>query len=283
MPELPEVETVRRGLTPALEGRILVRVEARRPDLRVPLPEHFAKRLTGRRVMKLDRRAKYLLLHLDDHMVLVIHLGMSGSLRVEGQGLGRFHHERGKLNAHDHVVFETDQGVSVTYNDPRRFGLMTLVSENGLAQDRLFAGMGPEPLGSDLTPNYLLEAASKRRTPVKSLLLDQHIVAGLGNIYVCEALHRAHIHPERQASTLKKAEVKRLVPAIQDILLAAIEAGGSSLRDFQQTSGELGYFQHQFAVYDRSDQPCPTPACKGTIARLVQSNRSTYFCPSCQK
>jgi len=213
----------------------------------------------------------------------VIHLGMSGSLRVEGQGLGRFHHERGKLNAHDHVVFETDQGVSVTYNDPRRFGLMTLVSENGLAQDRLFAGMGPEPLGSDLTPNYLLEAASKRRTPVKSLLLDQHIVAGLGNIYVCEALHRAHIHPERQASTLKKAEVKRLVPAIQDILLAAIEAGGSSLRDFQQTSGELGYFQHQFAVYDRSDQPCPTPACKGTIARLVQSNRSTYFCPSCQK
>jgi formamidopyrimidine-DNA glycosylase len=283
MPELPEVETVRRGLIPALDGRLLARVEARRPDLRVPLPENFAKRLTGRRVMKLERRAKYLLLHLDDHMVLVIHLGMSGSLRVEGKGLGQFHHERGKLNAHDHVVFETDQGVCVTYNDPRRFGLMTLVSENGLTQDRLFADMGPEPLGPDLTPDYLWQAASTRRTPVKSLLLDQHIVAGLGNIYVCEALHRAHIHPERQASTLKKAEVKRLVPAIQDILLAAIDAGGSSLRDFQQTSGELGYFQHQFAVYDRADQPCPTPACKGTISRLVQSNRSTYFCPSCQK
>ena len=283
MPELPEVETVRRGLIPALEGRLLTRVEARRPDLRVPLPEDFAKRLTGRRVMRLDRRAKYLLLHLDDHMVLVIHLGMSGSLRVEGHGLGQFHHERGKLNAHDHVVFETDHGVCVTYNDPRRFGLMSLVSENGLTQDKLFADIGPEPLGPDLTPDYFLEAASNRRVPVKSWLLDQHIVAGLGNIYVCEALHRAHIHPERQACTLKKAEVRRLIPAIREILTAAIEAGGSSLRDFQQTSGELGYFQHQFAVYDRLDQPCPTPACKGTIARMVQSNRSTYFCPSCQK
>jgi formamidopyrimidine-DNA glycosylase len=283
MPELPEVETVRRGLIPALDGRLLTRVEARRPDLRVPLPENFAKRLTGRRVMKLDRRAKYLLLHLDDHMVLVIHLGMSGSLRVEGHGLGQFHHERGKLGAHDHVVFETDQGVTVTYNDPRRFGLMTLVSENGLGQDKLFADMGPEPLGAELTPEYLLQSASNRRVAVKSLLLDQHIVAGLGNIYVCEALHRAHIHPERPSNTLKKAEVKRLIPAIREILQAAIAAGGSSLRDFQQTSGELGYFQHQFAVYDQFDQPCPTPACKGTIARMVQSNRSTYFCPSCQK
>jgi formamidopyrimidine-DNA glycosylase len=283
MPELPEVETVRRGLVPALDGRLFARVEARRPDLRVPLPEDFAKRLTGRRVVKLDRRAKYLLLHLDDHMVLVIHLGMSGSLRVEGHGLGRFHHERGKLGAHDHVVFETDQGAIVTYNDPRRFGLMTLVSENGLGQDPLFADMGPEPLGDDFSPDYLCQAAANRRTPVKSLLLNQHVVAGLGNIYVCEALHRAHIHPERDARTLSKAEVKRLIPAIRDILQAAIAAGGSSLRDFQQTSGELGYFQHQFTVYDRSDQPCPTRACKGTITRMVQSNRSTYFCPSCQK
>ncbi len=291
MPELPEVETVRRGLAPVMEGAKFLSVEARRQDLRWPLPKDFARRLTGRRVEHLGRRAKYLLAELDDGEVLVMHLGMSGSFRVAHDAKektpGEFHHERGTAGAHDHVVFHMSSGATVTFNDPRRFGAMLLVRSDKLAQDKLFRALGPEPLDAAFTAAVLAEACDGKKTSLKAALSDQRVVAGLGNIYVCEALHRAHLSPKRMAAILsnrgKPTEAARsLVKAIQQVLGDAIKAGGSSLRNYVKADGELGDFQHKFRVYDREGAPCPTPRCKGKIRRIVQTGRSTFYCPVCQ-
>ena len=271
---------MRRGLAPVLEGRRLVRVVQNRPDLRWPLPERFAQRLTGRAVARLGRRSKYLLAELDGGETLIVHLGMSGRMLVRGAMLGEFVHVAGHIPAHDHVVFETDAGATVTFNDARRFGAMDLWPTEALARHRLLAGLGPEPLGNGFSAAGLAGRLEGRRTPIKAALLDQRVVAGLGNIYVCEALHRAGIAPARLAGSLSRARVARLVAAIRETLEEAIAAGGSSLRDHRQTSGELGYFQHAFRVYGREGAPC---ACGGVVARLVQSARSSFWCPTCQK
>lgn len=289
MPELPEVETVRRGLAPALVGARIARVEQRRGDLRFPFPPDFSARLAGRRILDLRRRAKYLLADLDCGETLVMHLGMSGSFRVDGDTKGVFQHPRDKSAAHDHVVFRMENGARVTYNDPRRFGFMLLVARSELDAHKLFRGLGVEPLSAALDAAFLARAFARRAAPVKAALLDQRLIAGLGNIYVCEALHRAHISPLRAAGTLIAASGKpaaaltRLPAAIKGVLKEALEAGGSSLRDHRQTDGSLGYFQHSFRVYDREGAACPTPGCKETIARVVQSGRSTFYCPRCQK
>ncbi|MGQ3673348.1 bifunctional DNA-formamidopyrimidine glycosylase/DNA-(apurinic or apyrimidinic site) lyase [Xanthobacter sp. TB0136] len=298
MPELPEVETVRRGLMPALQGAVIESAEARRPDLRWPLPENFSERLAGRRIEALGRRAKYLLADLSDGEVMIIHLGMSGSIRVEGapgsaaQSVlrpGVFHHPRGESLPHDHVVFHLSNGATVTFNDPRRFGAILLVPYDRLDSMPMLQNLGPEPLGNSFHAEYLARACANRTTPLKTALLDQKLVAGLGNIYVCEALHRAGLSPRRAAGTLatKTGEPTRraelLVTSIRDVLRDAILAGGSSLRDHRQVNGQLGYFQHAFRVYDRANAPCPTPGCKGTVQRIVQGGRSTFFCSSCQR
>jgi formamidopyrimidine-DNA glycosylase len=283
MPELPEVETVRRGLAPVLEGRLLARVAQNRPDLRWPLPERFAARLTGRRVLRLGRRSKYLLGELDGGETLLVHLGMSGRMVVEGETLGDFVQDTGRLVAHDHIVMETDGGARIVYNDPRRFGAMDLWPTDALDAHRLLAGLGPEPLGNAFSGPYLAARLEGRRTSIKAALLDQRIVAGLGNIYVCEALHRAGIRPTRLAGSISRGRIEGLVEAIRETLRAAIEAGGSSLRDYRQADGGLGYFQHDFRVYGRVGQPCVTPGCKGEVRRLVQSARSSFHCPRCQR
>lgn len=279
MPELPEVETVARGLAEVWEGRVLTHVECRRPDLRIPFPDGFAERLIGRRIRTVTRRAKYLVVPMDDGLVLLGHLGMSGRMvisRLRNTPPGR----------HDHVEFRTDDGVVVTFTDPRRFGLMTLCGESGLADHPLLAGLGPEPLDEGFTPEILAAALAARRTPVKTALLDQGVVAGLGNIYVCESLFRAGIAPTRRAESLNGAEIALLVRTIRAVLAEAVTAGGSSLRDHVQPSGELGYFQHSFAVYDREGERCPGCDCDvertGGINRVVQSGRSTFFCASRQ-
>ncbi|MBU6155439.1 MAG: bifunctional DNA-formamidopyrimidine glycosylase/DNA-(apurinic or apyrimidinic site) lyase [Alphaproteobacteria bacterium] len=281
MPELPEVETVRRGLEPVLEGRVLARVLARRNDLRFPLPKNFAARLTGRRVLRLSRRAKYILAHLDNGEVLLIHLGMSGRFQIEGQGVGRFVHAGAPPGKHDHVEFLTDAGARVVYTDHRRFGSMDLVPEAHLATHRLLRAIGPEPLSEAFDGALLAARLEGKRTPIKSALLDQRVVAGLGNIYVCEALFRAGISPRRQASTVRLARTERLVPDIKAVLEEAILAGGSTLRDFKDTSGELGYFQHRFDVYDREGEACRR--CGAPVRRIVQAGRSTFFCSGCQR
>ena len=287
MPELPEVETVRRGLVPVLEGRKLARVLARRPDLRIPLPKGFAERLTGRRVEKLTRRAKYILAHLDGDEILLIHLGMSGRFTVSGRVLGEFVHETpgsdGGLGPHDHIVFDTDAGDRVVFTDHRRFGLMTLLDARDAEKHKLLSGLGPEPLSDVFSPRFLDAALKGKRTPIKSALLDQRVVAGLGNIYVCEALYRAGISPKRLASTIVGERSKRLVPHIKKVLADAIKAGGSTLRDYKRTDGELGYFQHNFAVYDREGEICGTKKCGGRVKRIVQAGRSTFYCPKCQR
>jgi formamidopyrimidine-DNA glycosylase len=293
MPELPEVETVRRGLQPVMEGARFVRVEARRPDLRFPFPNNFAARLEGESVTGLGRRAKYLLADLSSGEVLLMHLGMSGSFRVvhgsDEDAPGKFHHARGKLSAHDHVVFHMSNGAVVTFNDPRRFGYMKLIRRADLAGDPMISGLGPEPLGNAFGGALLAAACAGKKTSLKAALSDQKVVAGLGNIYVCEALHRAHLSPRRIAATLvtkKGAPTDRadaLADAIKAVLNDAIKAGGSSLRDHRQTDGDLGYFQHSFRVYDRAGEKCGTPGCRGTIRRIVQGTRSTFFCPVCQK
>jgi formamidopyrimidine-DNA glycosylase len=293
MPELPEVETVRRGLQPVMEGARFAKVEAHRGDLRWPLPPNFAKRVEGTTVEGLGRRAKYLLADLSSGEVLIMHLGMSGSFRVL-QGAnehtpGQFHHERAPRGKHDHVVFEMSNGAVVTFNDPRRFGSMNLVKRSELDQEPLLKALGPEPLGNAFDAAMLATACAGKNTSLKAALLDQRVVAGLGNIYVCEALFRSHLSPKRNASTLATRtgaphdRAIKLVDAVKAVLNDAIRAGGSSLRDHRQTSGELGYFQHSFAVYDREGEQCPGPGCKGTIKRIVQNGRSTFFCPSCQK
>ncbi|TAK46681.1 MAG: bifunctional DNA-formamidopyrimidine glycosylase/DNA-(apurinic or apyrimidinic site) lyase [Xanthobacteraceae bacterium] len=293
MPELPEVETVRRGLVPAMEGARFAAVEARRPDLRFPFPADFAARLHGATVTALTRRAKYLLAELSTGDVLLMHLGMSGSFRVETaektRQPGDFHHARGAPGLHDHVVFRMSSGAIVTYNDPRRFGFMKLVAADALEAEPLLAGLGPEPLGNAFGAPLLARACAGKRTSLKAALLDQRVVAGLGNIYVCEALHRARLAPRRFAATLATRAgaptpgALALAEAIRAVLGDAIAAGGSSLRDHRQTSGELGYFQHAFRVYDREGEPCATPACAGTVRRFVQNGRSTFWCPKCQR
>ncbi len=276
MPELPEVETVRRGLIAVLEGRVLAKVEQRRPDLRWPIPRGFAKRLTGRRVERLERRAKYLLWHLDDGMVMMLHLGMSGRIQISST-------RPDLLDKHDHLVFTTDDGTTIRFNDARRFGMVDLVDTAALDKHKLMAELGPEPLGNAFSGPVLAAAFAGRRSPVKAALLDQRVVCGLGNIYVCEALHMSGISPLRLAANVKGRRTERLATAIREVLDAAIEAGGSSLRDHQQVTGELGYFQHRFKVYDREDVPCPRDGCTGTVRRIVQSGRSTFYCASCQR
>ena len=280
MPELPEVETVRRGLAPHLVGRRIVRVDQRRPDLRWPMPPDLVQVLTGAQVTGLRRRSKYILADLDRDAALLLHLGMSGRVRIEGEGLGQFHHDPAVLPRHDHLVLTTEDGTTITLNDARRFGAVDLVR----SQDHpLLAALGPEPLDEDFTPARLAAALAGRRTPIKAALLDQRIVAGLGNIYVCEALFRAGIHPTRPAGRIGPERVARLHAAIREVLWHAIEAGGSSLRDHRQTSGELGYFQHSFRVYGREGQPCLREGCGGTLKRIVQGGRSTWYCPACQR
>ncbi|MBA1155368.1 bifunctional DNA-formamidopyrimidine glycosylase/DNA-(apurinic or apyrimidinic site) lyase [Microvirga mediterraneensis] len=293
MPELPEVETVRRGLEPAMVGARFTKVIQRRPDLRFPFPERFAERLEGQEITALGRRAKYLLADLASGEVLVMHLGMSGRFLVTKEGAtrmpGEFHHEHGSLGAHDHVVFRISNGATVTYNDARRFGFMDLVPRSTLETSKHFAAMGIEPLGNELSGETIARLFQGRRTPLKAALLDQRLIAGLGNIYVCEALFRTGLHPEAPAGSLATKDGQptdrayQLAAVIRDVLAEAVEAGGSTLRDHAQVDGSLGYFQHSFRVYDREGEPCVTPDCTSTVTRLVQSGRSTFYCPECQK
>lgn len=283
MPELPEVETVRAGLAPVMEGRLIARVAVNRPDLRFPLPERMADRLTGVRVEKLHRRSKYILADLSSGETLLVHLGMSGRMIVSGAILGDFHHDHPAPAKHDHVVFDMEGGARITFNDARRFGAMDLMPTAEAPRHKLLVGLGPEPLGNAFHEEYLAGRLRGRAMPVKAALLDQRIVAGLGNIYVAEALYRAGIDPRRMAGALAADEIARLVPVIRDVLGEAIAAGGSSLRDYRQADGELGYFQHSFRVYDREGAPCITPGCGGQVQRIVQSGRSTFYCSVCQR
>ncbi len=286
MPELPEVETVMRGLEPVLCGARLERVEARRPDLRFPFPEGFVQRLTGARVERLERRGKYILAALDRDETLAMHLGMSGRFEIERPS--RAHQPGPSPTAgpgdlkHAHVLFVTEAQDRITFFDPRRFGSMDLIAGGRLDQHPTFAGMGPEPLGPQFSARYLVDVLAGRRQAIKALLLDQRIVAGLGNIYVCEALHRARLSPARPAGGVGRAKLATLLVAIRDILLEAIAAGGSTLRDFAAADGSLGYFQHRFRVYGREGEPCARTGCAGAIRRIVQAGRSTFYCPRCQ-
>jgi formamidopyrimidine-DNA glycosylase len=293
MPELPEVETVRRGLAPAMEGARFNKVEVRRGDLRWPLAKDFVRRLQGNTVTGIGRRAKYLLADLSSGDVLIMHLGMSGSFHVfhepDGRALGRYYHERAQHAAHDHIVFDMSSGAIVTFNDPRRFGSMKIVPRAKLEAEPLLKNLGPEPLGNEFDAALLAKACQGKKTSLKAALLDQRVVAGLGNIYVCEALHRARLSPKRIAATIAgktgtpNERAERLAEAIKAVLNAAIKDGGSSLRDHKLTDGELGMFQHHFRVYGREGEKCRTPACRGTVKRIVQNGRSTFYCPVCQK
>lgn len=297
MPELPEVETVRRGLQPAMERGRITGVELKRPDLRFPLPADLATTLTGKRITALGRRAKYLTIELEDGAVLVCHLGMSGSFRIEQDSAstmpGVFHHERSKLVAHDHVVLhvtsESGAGHRIVYNDPRRFGFMFVTSRADMHAHPRLRSLGIEPTGNTLDGETLAALLAGRQAPLKAALLDQKNIAGLGNIYVCEALWRARLSPKRLARTLVRKDgrpterCRRLATAVREVIAEAIAAGGSSLRDYMQTDGSLGYFQHRFSVYDREGADCPRKECGGTIRRTVQNGRSTFHCSSCQK
>ncbi len=293
MPELPEVETVRRGLQPVMEGARFTKVEARRGDLRWPLPKDFVTRLEGKTVEGLGRRAKYLVADLSSGDVLLMHLGMSGSFRVAQQHgdhtPGGYYHDRSQYAAHDHVVFHMSSGARISFNDPRRFGSMKIIARDQLEQEPLLRALGPEPLGNEFDAAMLARACKAKKTSLKAALSDQRIVAGLGNIYVCEALSRARLSPKRRASTIAtkagapNERAEKLVDAIRAVLNDAIKAGGSSLRDHRRTDGELGDFQHNFRVYDRDGKPCPTKGCNGVIRRIVQTGRSTFFCPVCQR
>ncbi|WP_421905883.1 bifunctional DNA-formamidopyrimidine glycosylase/DNA-(apurinic or apyrimidinic site) lyase [Mameliella sp.] len=283
MPELPEVETVRRGLAPVMEGQVIAQARVNRPDLRWPFPENMADRLTGTRVERLRRRSKYILADLSSGETLLIHLGMSGRMLVSGDPLGNFVHDHPAPEKHDHVVLDMGQGARVTFNDPRRFGAMDLITTAEVERHPLLVSLGPEPLGNEFSESYLTGMLKGRRTPVKSALLDQKIIAGLGNIYVCEALYRARIHPARKVNRISEARLGALVPIIREVLQDAIAAGGSSLRDFRQADGELGYFQHSFDVYGREGAPCRSEGCADSVRRIVQSGRSSFYCASCQR
>jgi formamidopyrimidine-DNA glycosylase len=292
MPEMPEVETVRRGLEPVLSNARIAKVEQRRANLRFPFPERFVERLVGRRVTRLSRRAKYLLADLDSDETLIMHLGMSGSFRIHRgaeETPGEFHFERSKLAAHDHVVVHLADGARVTYNDPRRFGFMLLAPTDKLAKHPLFAKLGMEPLADDFDGAALARLFAGRKSPLKAALLDQSLIAGLGNIYVSEAMHRAGLSPFLEAGAIANrrgkpsAKSNRLAAAIREVLEDAVAAGGSTLRDHRQTDGALGYFQHSFQVYGKEGAPCRRPRCAGTILRITQSGRSTFYCPGCQR
>src|ERR1700738_4604715 len=293
MPELPEVETVRRGLVPVMQGARFMTVEARRRDLRWPLPNDFVQRLEGRPGGRLERRAKYLLADLSSGDVLIMHLGMSGSFRITRRrgrkSFGRYYHSRAQHSLHDHVSFLMSSGALISFNDPRRFGMMKLVARAALQHEPLLKNLGPEPLAHEFDAGVLARLCKGKKTSLKAALSDQKIVAGLGNIYVCEALWRARLSPKRRASTIASRagepneRARALVQGIRAVLADAIAAGGSSLRDHKRTDGELGLFQHQFAVYDREGQRCPRRSCGGTIKRIVQTGRSTFFCPVCQR
>jgi formamidopyrimidine-DNA glycosylase len=293
MPELPEVETVRRGLEPILVGNEFARVEQRRKDLRFPLPKHFSARLEGRKVNALDRRAKYLLARLDDGEVLVMHLGMTGRFAIdhangEAEKTGRVAHKQAAAPKHEHIVFHLGDGATIRYSDPRRFGLMDLVKGEKLASYALFKGLGIEPLSPSFTPEWLAEKLKGKKTSIKAALVDQRLIAGLGNIYACEALFAARISPKTLAGTLANKtgkptrKTKVLVAAVKAVLEDAIRAGGSSLRDYKRADGSLGEFQHRFKVYGREGKPCARKGCGGTVRRIVQGGRSTFYCPTCQ-
>ena len=277
MPELPEVETVCRGLAPVLEGRVLEMVTARRPDLRFPLPPDFAERLQGRRVEKIRRRAKFILMEMAGGPVAILHLGMSGRMRFVAPG------EELTPGRHDHLIFGTDRGYRVVFNDARRFGSATYAEAERLDEHEFLADLGPEPLSNAFSGPVLAAALEGRRTPIKAALLDQRVVAGLGNIYACEALYRAGLSPRRRAYTVQKGRAERLAAAVRQVLTDAIAAGGTTLRDFARPDGELGYFQHAFRVYGREGQDCPREGCSGAVRRIVQSGRSSFFCPTCQR
>ncbi|MQQ08522.1 bifunctional DNA-formamidopyrimidine glycosylase/DNA-(apurinic or apyrimidinic site) lyase [Epibacterium sp. SM1979] len=283
MPELPEVETVMRGLAPSMEGAVITHAQVNRPDLRWPFPENMADRLTGARILGLRRRSKYILAALDRGETLLVHLGMSGRMTVSGDPLGQFVHDHPAHQKHDHVIFDMENGARITFNDPRRFGAMDLIATDQLEAHKLLSVLGPEPLGNEFDETYLIEAFKGRNTPVKSALLDQGIIAGLGNIYVCETLFRCGISPKRKAGQIAPSRVASLVPAIREVLQDAINAGGSSLKDFRQANGELGYFQHSFDVYGREGEPCRRGGCGGKVARITQSGRSTFYCSQCQR
>ncbi len=283
MPELPEVETVRRGLQPVMEGHRIAEALINRPDLRWPFPDRMAERLVGADVLALRRRSKYILADLSTQETLIIHLGMSGRMLISGDLQGAFHQNHAAPEKHDHVVLTMSNGARITFNDPRRFGAMDLAPTETVEQHKLLASLGPEPLGNSFDETYLTNALRGRRTPIKSALLDQKVVAGLGNIYVCETLYRAGISPSRTTARISRKRLASLVPHIRDVLNEAIAAGGSSLQDYRQTDGELGYFQHAFAVYDREGADCSTPGCDGRIKRIVQSGRSSFYCPKCQR
>jgi formamidopyrimidine-DNA glycosylase len=293
MPELPEVETVRRGLEPILVGNEFARVEQRRKDLRFPLPKRFSERLEGRKVEALDRRAKYLLARLDDGEVLVMHLGMTGRFSIDrangkAEKPGRFAHPQADAPKHEHIVFHLGDGATIRYSDARRFGFMDLVHGDALASHALFKGLGVEPLSSSFTPEWLAAKLKGKTTSIKAALTDQRLLAGLGNIYACEALFRAGISPKKLAGTLATKtgkpmpKTKALVAAIKAVLEDAIRAGGSSLRDYKRADGSLGEFQYRFKVYGREGKPCARKGCGGTVRRIVQGGRSTFYCPTCQ-
>ncbi len=296
MPELPEVETVARGLARVMEGVRITSVRLNRPDLRFPFPAGFAERLAGQRVEAVGRRAKYIVAHLSGGDVLLMHLGMSGRFLIEDQGgasqPGEFHHDvgagSGADDPHAHVVFTLEGGSQVIYCDPRRFGMMDLFARSQITEHKLLKDIGIEPLGNELSGAFLNQALRGKQTPIKAALLDQRIVCGIGNIYACEALYRSHLSPRRLARTITSAagstaRCDLLAETIRDVLNEAVAAGGSSLRDYVQTDGELGYFQHAFQVYDREGEPCARPDCSGSVGRIVQSGRSTFFCPCCQR
>lgn len=283
MPELPEVETVLRGLAPVLEGRTIVKAKVNRPDLRWPFPENMAGRISGQKISKLWRRSKYILADLSSSESLLVHLGMSGRILISGDPLGTFVHDHPAAQKHDHVVFDIDNGARVTFNDPRRFGAMDLLSTDGADHHPLLRDIGPEPLSNAFNETYLIERLKGKKSAIKSVLLDQKVVAGLGNIYVCEALYRAGISPKRLAGKTAQKRLAALVPIIRQVLDEAINAGGSSLRDFRQADGELGYFQHSFNVYGREGLPCVTDGCDHVVQRIVQSGRSSFYCKNCQK
>ncbi|WP_166417907.1 bifunctional DNA-formamidopyrimidine glycosylase/DNA-(apurinic or apyrimidinic site) lyase [Cochlodiniinecator piscidefendens] len=283
MPELPEVETVRRGLLPAMDGKFIKSADVRRPDLRWPFPENMANRLSGKKVEGLRRRSKYILVDLSSGETLIIHLGMSGRMLISGQHSTHMYHEHPAPQKHDHVILDMEDGTRVTFNDARRFGAMDLHVTNTLENHKLISVLGPEPLGNAFHAEYLSERLKNKKSPIKTALLDQGIVSGLGNIYVCEVLHRVGISPLTSANALSTQRIASLVPAIRDVLSEAIDAGGSSLKDFRQADGDLGYFQHNFRVYGREGLPCVTQECEGKIQRIVQSGRSSFYCLQCQR
>jgi formamidopyrimidine-DNA glycosylase len=293
LPELPEVETVRRGLQPVMEGTRILSARTNRKDLRFPFPDRFTQRITGKTITAMGRRAKYLMADLVDGDVLVMHLGMTGRFIIESGGTmqapGEFTQIVNRLPAHDHVVFEMEGGARITYNDVRRFGFMDLIPRSGIATHRLTKDIGIEPLGNALTPEKLAELFEGKAAPLKAALLDQKLIAGLGNIYVCEALFRSGLSPRRAAESIVRKDgsptprAVKLTEEIRLVLEEAIEAGGSTLRDFAHADGSLGYFQHRFKVYDREGEPCPDPKCSGAVERIVQSGRSTFFCARCQR